>query len=134
MAWIVVTGEDAVFYSNALHMLRPAGHDVVATSEGSTALQLLGDVSRSMVVLLGERIGQMDVLEFLAAAAPDDVLCCRHGYILLHDEPGDLPVEVERYRAELSIPLVPTPGDSADTDGWADLLDTIALVAAQIPR
>lgn len=117
LAWIVVTGEDVVFHSNALHMLRSVGHDVVATSEGSTALHLLGDVSHSMVVLLGERLGQMDVLEFLAAAAPDEGLRHRHGYILLQDELGDLPVEVERYRDELSIPLAPTPGDSADTGG-----------------
>lgn len=93
---------------------------------------MLADVTHPMIVLLEERIGQMDVLEFLAAAAPDEILHWRHAYILLRDDPAELPVEVERYRAELTIPLVSTPGDSSDTDGWADLLDTISLVANQL--
>jgi hypothetical protein len=132
MAWVLITGEDVAFYQNALQMLRPADHDLVAAPDGATVLQLLGDTARPMVVLLASRLGQMDVLEFLSAAAIDEVLRWRHAYLLLDGVPGELPAEVERYRAELAIPLVPTPGDVTDVDGWADLLDAISLAARQV--
>jgi CheY-like chemotaxis protein len=134
MAWVLVTGEDVAFYQNALRMLRPAGHDLVATPDGATVLQLLGDTAHSMVVLLAKRMGQMDLDEFLSAAAIDEVLRSRHVYLLLDGTPDELPAEIERYRAELAIPLVPIPTDVSDIDGWADLLDAISLATRQITK
>jgi hypothetical protein len=136
MAWVLVTGEDTRFLQNSFQILRPAGYEVLAVPDGGTALQLLVDVTpvRDMVVLLRPRMGQTDVADFLSAVAADDArLRWSHAYILLDGRPGGLPAEVERFRAQLAVPMVPTPMDADDVDGWADLLDAIHLAVQLLP-
>ena len=132
MAWVLITGEDTGFYQGATERMRPVGYDVVAVPDGSTALQLLVDDAQPMVVLLRDSMGQMGVSDFLSAVADNDVLRRRHAYILLDGLPDDLPADVERYCAELAVPLVEVPADASDSDGWADLLDAIALAVRQL--
>jgi len=133
MAWVLVTGEDIVFLQDALPALRPAGYEVVAAPEGATALQLLVDSPRHIVVLIWRRMGQMDVAEFLSAVAADDALRWNHAYILVDEHPGDLPADVERSLDELEAPVVETPVSASDVDGWADLLDAISLAVRSLP-
>lgn len=132
MAWVLITGEDTGFYQGATQRVRPAGYDVVAVPDGSTALQLLVDDAQPMVVLLRDPMGQMGASDFLSAVAVNDVLRRRHAYILLDGLPDDLPADVERYCAELAVPLVVAPADASDSDGWADLLDAIVLAVRQL--
>jgi CheY-like chemotaxis protein len=135
MTWVLVTGEDGALYQNILQVLRPAGYDVVAAADGAVALQMLGDMAptRSMVVLLRPQMGRMDVAEFLGAVAVDADLPWRHTYILLDGTPDQLPVEAQRYLDLLAVPVIRTPADASDDDGWADLLDAIELAARHLP-
>ena len=136
MAWVLVTGEDETLLRGILRVVRPAGHDVVETPDGATALQLLTDIAqmRDMVVLLRWRMGRMDVAEFLSAVATDaGLLRWHHRYILLDGRPGELPADVERYCAQLAVAIVTIPTDVSDADGWADVLDAVNLAARQLP-
>jgi CheY-like chemotaxis protein len=136
MAWVLVTGEDEMLHRGILRVVRPAGHDVVETPDGATALQLLTDIAqaRDMVVLLRWRMGRMDVAEFLSAVATDaGLLRWHHRYILLDGRPGELPADVERYCAQLAVAIVTTPTDVSDADGWADVLDAVNQAARQLP-
>ncbi|HEX8036453.1 MAG TPA: hypothetical protein VF510_21530 [Ktedonobacterales bacterium] len=135
MAWVLVTGEDAVLYQNVLRVVRPSGYDVIAAPDGAIALQLLVDSAHEMIVLLRLQMGQMDAADFLATVEADSSsrLRWRHAYILLHGEPGNLPIEVEQRVARLGVWVVASPGDTTDVEDWADLLDTLALAARQLP-
>lgn len=102
------------------------------TGAAATALQLLVEIGRGMVVLLRLQMGRMDAGAFLSAAAVNDAVRRRHAFILLDGKPGGLPADVERHRAELAVPVVETPADAADADNWADLLEAVAL-ASRLP-
>lgn len=135
MAWVLVTGEDMSFLQAALQVIRPAGHEVVAVPDGRTALQLLVDLAhaRHLAVLLRMRMGQMDAAEFLTAVASDpDHLRWTHAYVLLDEHPNALPADLDPYLDLLAALAVP-PSDTADADGWADLLDALDLVVRQLP-
>lgn len=135
MAWVLVTGEDVSFLKGTLQVLRPAGYEVVAVPDGPTALQLLVDLAhtRDLVVLLRTRMGQMDAAEFLTAVASDpDHLRWNHAYVLLDEHPNDLPADLDPY-LDLLAALAAPPSDTADADGWADLLDALDLVVRQLP-
>ena len=133
MAWILLTGEDVDFYQNALQMLRPAGHQLVATADGRTALQLLVDIDRNLIVLLRQRMGQMAVDDFLSAVAVDGTVRWRHAYLLLDGPLSNFSVDIKRHLVVLAAPIVATPADASDVDGWADLLDAIDLADGQLP-
>jgi hypothetical protein len=75
----------------------------------------------------------MEVAELLGAVAVDADLPWRHAYILLDGVPGLLPAHVERYLAQLAVPVVATPADASDVDGWADLLDALELAVRRLP-
>ncbi|MGZ3581129.1 MAG: hypothetical protein ACXVCX_18055 [Ktedonobacterales bacterium] len=135
MAWMMVTGEDVVLYQNVLRVVRPSGYDVIAAPDGAIALQLLEDSTHEMIVLLLPQMGQIDAADFLAAVEADTTsrLRWRHAYILLDEGPGNLPTEVEQRVARLGVWVVAPPGDTTDVEDWADLLDTLALAARQLP-
>ncbi len=126
MAWVLVTGEDTTFYVNSLHVLRPAGYEVVGSPDGATALQLLVDTAREMVVLLRKQMGRTEV-------APNDVLRFRHTYVLLDGPPSDSSPELQRYLDLLAAPMVDTPTDLSDADRWDDLLKVLAVAARKLP-
>ena len=133
MAWILVTGEDVIFYQNALRVLRSAGHQLVASADGSVALQLLVDVDHEFVVLLREWMGQMNVAEFLSAVDVNDTLRWQHAYLLLDGTSDTFSTDAERHFTLLAAPVVTTPGDASDVDDWGDLLDAIELAVRQLP-
>ncbi len=135
MAWVLITGEDAVLYQNLLQVLRPSGYDIIVAPDGGIALQLLVDSAHEMVVLLRLQMGQMDAAAFLAAVevATSSRLRWRHAYILLDGGTGNLPPEVEQRVARVGAWVVARPGDTTDVEGWADLLDTLALAVRQLP-
>jgi len=133
MVWVLVTGEDTTFYVNSLHVLRPAGYEVVGSPDGATALQLLVDTAREMVVLLRKQMGRVDAVEFLCEVAPNDVLRFRHTYVLLDGPPSDMSPELQRYLDLLAVPMVDTPADLSDADRWDDLLEVLAVAARKLP-
>lgn len=135
MAWVLVTGEDVSFLKDTLHVLRPAGYEVIAVPDGPTALQLLVDLAhtRDLVVLLRTRMGQMDAALFLTAVASDpDHLRWNHAYLLLSERPNNLPADLNPYLDVLAAVVAP-PANASDVDGWADLLDALDLAARQLP-
>jgi len=133
MVWVLVTGEDTTFYVNSLHVLRPAGYEVVGSPDGATALQLLVDTAREMVVLLRKQMGRVDAVEFLTEVAPNDVLRFRHTYVLLDGPPSDMSPELQRYLDLLAVPMVDTPADLSDADRWDDLFEVLAVAARKLP-
>ena len=133
MAWVLVTGEDTTFYLNSLQVLRPAGYEVVGAPDGATALQLLVDTAREMVVLLRKQMGRVDAVEFLCEVAPNDVLRLRHTYVLLDGPPSNISPELQRYLDLLAVPVVDTPADLSDVEGWDDLLDVLAIADRKLP-
>jgi hypothetical protein len=135
MAWLLITGEDVALYQNSLTIVQPSGYDVIAAPDGAVALQLLVDSAHEMVVLLRLQMGQIDAADFLATVEADmsSRLRWRHAYILLDGGPGNLPIELEQRIARLGVWVVALPGDSTDVEGWADLLDTLALAVRQLP-
>src|SRR5258708_2558166 len=95
MAWVLVTGEDTTLYLNSLQVLRPAGCEVVGAPDGATALQVLVDTAREMVVLLRKQMGRVDAVEFLCEVAPNEVLRYRHTYVLFDGPPSDISPELQ---------------------------------------
>jgi len=135
VTWVLITGADDALYRGALRAIQPEGHHVLATPSGATALQLLSDLSpiRGVVVLLRSSMGNPDATEFLGAvSASADTLRWRHAYILLNERKGERTAALDRYLAQLAIPLVETPSDPFDVDGWADLLDAIGIAERQL--
>src|SRR5260370_13015235 len=103
MAWVLVTGEDTTLYLNSLQVLRPAGYEVVGAPDGATALQVLVDTAREMVVLLRKQMGRVDAVEFLREVAPNDVFRYRHTYLLVNGPPSDISPALQRYLDLLAV-------------------------------
>lgn len=135
MAWVLVTGGDINFFRGALQKLPPAGYEVIAVPDGTTALQLLEDIAqaRDVIVLLRREMGQLGVTEFLSLVTQEDRLRWSYAYLLLDEEPGELPAEIKRFLELMPVFVLSPPIDTSDADGWADLLDAIALAVRQLP-
>jgi CheY-like chemotaxis protein len=126
MAQVLIVDDDQPTREVLRLILEDAGHEVVETSGGSSALDLLRASERRVLVLLDQLMPGLDGTDVLAMVASDLNLTTRHAYILLSADVRPLGPMALTLLATLSVPLIRKPFDIDD------LLETVARCAGRL--
>ncbi len=126
MAQVLIVDDDQPTREVLRLILEDAGHEVVETSGGSSALELLRASERRVLVLLDQLMPGLDGTGVLAMVASDLSLATRHAYILLSADVRPLGPMALTLLTTLGVPLIRKPFDIDD------LLETVARCSGRL--
>ncbi|HEX9056813.1 MAG TPA: response regulator [Ktedonobacterales bacterium] len=126
MAQVLIVDDDQPTREVLRLILEDAGHEVVETSGGSSALELLRASERRVLVLLDQLMPGLDGTGVLAMVASDLDLATRHAYILLSADVRPLGPMALTLLTTLGVPLIRKPFDIDD------LLETVARSSGRL--
>jgi two-component system response regulator MprA len=112
---ILVVDDDPEIRETMRFALEDEGYTVVDAEDGASALQMLRQSERRMVVLLDELMPNLEGTEMLRTIAADPELVSRHTYVLVTASAKIGAIE-ERIRNldGLDVPIVMKPFDLAE--------------------
>ena len=114
MAHVLIVDDDESLRDALRLILEDANHDALEASDGVTALRILRESHRRLIVLLDMAIPRLHGLDLLRVVVADPLLKERHAYLLLTGSPNLLLREAGPLVEEASAKIVAKPFEIAD--------------------
>ncbi len=111
MACVLIVDDEQDIRDAVRFGLEDAGHEVLEASDGESALRILRESQRRLVVLLDLLIPQLSGIDLLKAVIADPVLKDQHAYLLMTADSRALRQRAEPLLAQLSARIVGKPFD-----------------------
>jgi CheY-like chemotaxis protein len=123
MAYVLIVDDDQDFRDAVRFILEDADHEVLDVSDGESALRILRESHKRLVVLLDMLIPRLNGIDLLRAVVADPLLKERHAYLLMTANSMLLRRQAEPLLAEVSAKIV---GKPFDMDNLLAIIDDTA--------
>ena len=109
MALVLIVDDDQDMRDAVRFALEDAGHETLEASDGASALGILRESQRRLVVLLDLLIPQLTGIDLLKEVIADPLLKERHAYLLMTADSTTLRQQADPLLVEVAAQVVGKP-------------------------